>query len=206
MSEDTKFRTPIILLLVLLVVFVWSWINPYDRLTWWLEAFPAGLAVVLLGSTIQRFRFTDLVYCLIAIHAIILLIGAHYTYARMPVFDYIRTALELERNHYDRLGHFVQGFVPAMIARELLLRTSPMKPGKWLFAIIVLSCAGISALFEVFEWLVAAISGGAADAFLALQGDVWDTQKDMALATIGAAMALWLLSPLHDRQLARVAD
>ncbi len=206
MTEDTKFRTPIILLLVLLVVFIWSWINPYDRLTWWLEAFPAGFAVILLGSTIRRFRFTDLVYILIAIHAIILLIGAHYTYARMPVFDYIRTALELERNHYDRLGHFVQGFVPAMIARELLLRTSQLKTGKWLFAIIVLSCAGISALFEVFEWLVAAISGGAADDFLALQGDVWDTQKDMLLATIGAAMALWLLSPLHDRQLARVAD
>ncbi len=206
MTRNTTFRTPIILLLVLLIIFIWSWINPYDRLTWWLEAFPAGLAVVLLGSTIRRFRFTDLVYCLIAIHAIILLISAHYTYARMPVFDYIRTALELERNHYDRLGHFVQGFVPAMVARELLLRTSPLKPGKWLFALIVLSCAGISALFEVFEWQVAAISGAAADAFLALQGDVWDTQKDMLLATIGAAMALWLLSPLHDRQLARTAD
>ena len=198
--------TPHFLLALLLPVFIWSWISPYDRLTWWLEAFPVFIAVILLVATFNKFRLTDLVYILIFAHAVLLLVGAHYTYARMPLFDTLRDALELERNHYDRLGHFVQGFVPAMVARELLLRTSPLRPGRWLFAIIVLACAGISALFEVFEWLVAAISGGAADDYLALQGDVWDTQKDMALAAIGAACALLLLGKTHDRQLRQLAD
>jgi len=198
-------RTPLLLLTLLLPVFIWSWIDPFDRLIWWLEAFPAILAVILLAATFEKFRLTDLVYILIAAHAVLLLVGAHYTYARMPVFNLIRDAFELERNHFDRLGHFVQGFVPAMIARELLLRTSPMRPGKWLFAIIVMSCAGISALFEVFEWLIASVGGASADDFLALQGDVWDTQKDMLLATVGAAMALGLLGRQHDTQLRRLA-
>lgn len=204
MNHSHATGTPLLLLTLLLPVFIWSWINPFDRLTWWLEAFPAILAVILLAATFKKFRLTDLVYIVIAAHVVLLLIGAHYTYARMPLFNLIRDALDLERNHYDRLGHFVQGFVPAMIARELLLRTSPIQPGKWLFAIIVMSCTGISALFEVFEWLVASVAGASADDFLALQGDVWDTQKDMALATAGAAMALGLLGPQHDNQLRRL--
>lgn len=195
-------QAPAILLILLLPVFVWSWIDPYDRLTWWLEAAPAILAIAILAATTRKFRFTNLVYALIASHIVLLLIGAHYTYARMPLFNELREMFDLSRNHYDRLGHFVQGFVPAITARELLLRTSPLRPGKWLFAIIVMSCAGISALFEVFEWLVAVIGGASADNFLALQGDVWDTQKDMLLATIGAASALIILGGIHDRQLA----
>lgn len=195
-------QTPAFLLILLLPVFIWSWVDPFDRLTWWLEAAPAILAIAIMAATIREFRFTNLVYVLIAAHIVLLLIGAHYTYARMPLFNELRDMFDLERNHYDRLGHFVQGFVPAMIARELLLRTSPLRPGKWLFAIIVMSCAGISALFEVFEWLVASIGGASADDFLALQGDVWDTQKDMLLATIGAACALVILGGIHDRQLA----
>lgn len=201
-----KQHAPGLLLALLLAVFAWSWVDPHDRLTWWLEAGPAILAIAILAATIRKFRFSNLVYALIAAHIVLLLVGAHYTYARMPLFNELRDMFDLSRNHYDRLGHFVQGFVPAMVARELLLRTSPLRPGKWLFAIIVLSCAGISALFEVLEWTVAAIGGASADNFLALQGDVWDTQKDMLLATIGAASALLVLRGAHDRQLHLLTD
>lgn len=189
------------LLAVFGCVLVWSWIDPKDRFTWWLEAAPALGALLLLALTAKRFPLTRLSYWLICIHALVLLVGAHYTYAQVPVFDWLRDEFALGRNNYDKLGHFVQGFVPALIARELLLRTSPLRPGRWLFAIIVLSCLGISADYELIEWLVAIGSGTSADAFLGTQGDVWDTQKDMATALLGAVAGLVTLSWMQNREL-----
>ncbi len=191
-------------LLTLLGVIAWSYINPADALTWWLEAIPALGAIVLLVLTRKRFPLTPLAYFLIWIHCVILLVGAHYTYAEVPLFNWLRDALDLARNHYDRLGHFAQGFVPAIVARELLIRTSPLAPGRWLFAIVTLGCLGISAAYELIEWAAAELSGEAAAAFLATQGDIWDTQKDMALALIGAIAAQLLLARFHDRQIARL--
>lgn len=184
-------------------VLIWSWIDPKDRFTWWLEAIPALVALALLIITAKRFPLTRLSYWLICLHAVVLLVGAHYTYAEVPAFDWLRDTLGQSRNNYDRLGHFVQGFVPALIARELLLRTSPLEPGKWLFALVTLGCLGISAAYELIEWLVAIGTGTAAEAFLGTQGDVWDTQSDMATALIGAVAGLLLLSWLQDRELGR---
>lgn len=192
----------IVALVSLLGVTLWSAINPADRLTWWMEALPVLIAVPLLAATYSRFPLTGLAYALIWVHCLILLVGAHYTYAEVPLFNWLRDAFDMARNHYDRVGHFAQGFVPAIIARELLLRTSPLRPGRWLFTIVVLSCLGISAAYELIEWAAAALTGEAADAFLGTQGDQWDTQKDMALALIGAVSAQLLLSRLHDRQIA----
>lgn len=198
-------RFPAALLAIVGAVGAWSYVEPLDRLTWWLEAIPAIVAAALLTATYRRFRFTDLAYGLIAVHAVILLVGAHYTYAEVPLFDWIRDALGLARNHYDRLGHVAQGFVPAIVARELLLRTSPLRPGGWLFALVVLACLGISGAYELIEWLAAELTGESATAFLGTQGDVWDTQKDMALALTGALAALLTLGSVHDRALRRVA-
>jgi putative membrane protein len=189
------------LLAIFFSVLVWSGIAPKDRFTWWLEAMPAFIAFPLLLLTARRFPLTRLSYCLICLHALILFVGAHYTYAEVPAFDWLRDKYALGRNDYDKLGHFVQGFVPALIGRELLLRTSPLKPGKWLFVIIVLGCLGISAAYELVEWLVAVNTGTSADAFLGTQGDVWDTQKDMATAFIGAVAGLLTLSWAQNREL-----
>ena len=202
--SNTRAAWPIVLLISGAAVAVWSAIEPHDRLTWWMEALPALIAGVLLVVTYKRFRFTDIVYGLIFLHAVILLVGAHYTYAQVPAFSWLRDAYDLSRNHYDRVGHFAQGFVPAMVARELLLRTSPLRRGGWLFAIIVMSCLGISAAYELIEWIAAEVSGEAATAFLGTQGDDWDTQKDMALALVGAFTALLALSRWHDRMLTRL--
>lgn len=193
------------LLVALGAIVIWSWIEPEDRLTWWLEAFPALIAAAVMVATYNRFRLTDLLYGLAWVHAVILLVGAHYTYAEVPVFDWIQEAFDLSRNHYDRLGHLAQGFVPAIAARELLIRTSPLKPGKWLAVLIVLSCMGFSAIYEVLEFAAAISAGDAAVEFLAFQGDVWDTQKDMLLAFVGAVASLVLCSRLHDRQLASLS-
>lgn len=198
---QTEDRFPFFCLVTVLAVMVWSWINPHDRFTWWLESVPAIFACILLVATYTRFRLTSLLYGLVAIHAIILLVGAHYTYARVPLFDSLQSVFGWERNHYDRVGHIAQGFVPALIARELLLRTSSLRSGAWMFVLIVLGCLGISALYEIIEWLVADLTGEDAESFLGTQGDVWDTQKDMALAGIGAIAGLLLLSAWHDRQL-----
>lgn len=187
------------LLLSFLAILVWSAIKPHDLFTWFLETAPAMAGAVILVSTYNRFRFTTLVYVLIWLHAIILLVGGHYTYAEVPLFDWIRDTFHLSRNHYDRVGHFAQGFVPAMIAREVLLRNSPLKPGKLLFFIIVSICLAISAFYELIEFGVSVATGSAGDAFLGTQGDIWDTQKDMALALVGAVTALVTLSRLHDR-------
>jgi putative membrane protein len=190
------------LLLLVVAVFIWSAIQPYDRATWWMEVAPVVIAVPLLILTYRRFPLTSLLYGLIAVHCVILLVGGHYTYARVPLFDELRDLFGWQRNHYDRLGHLAQGFVPAMIGRELLLRTSPLKPGRWLFILLVLSCLGISALYELIEWAAAALTGEAAMDFLGTQGDVWDSQKDMLMAGVGAILGLATLSRWHDCQLA----
>jgi putative membrane protein len=189
------------LAVVFLAALAWSVVRPHDYLTWALEASPAIAAFVLLAATYRRFPLTPLAYVLVTIHAVILVVGAHYTYARVPAGDWLREALNLSRNHYDRLGHFVQGFVPAIVAREVLVRASPLRGSKWLPVLVVCVCLAISALYELVEWAVAVVGGASAEAFLATQGDEWDTQKDMAMALLGALAALVLLSRLHDRQL-----
>ena len=188
---------------VLLVLF-WSGVRPHDYFTWFLEVLPALLGLTILIATYRRFRFTTLVYGLIAVHAVILMVGGHYTYAEMPLFNWIRDHFGLARNDYDRLGHFAQGFVPALVAREFLLRTTPLKRGKLLVYLILSICLAVSAFYELCEWRAAAAFGSAADAFLGSQGDVWDTQWDMAWALIGAATALLTLSRAQDRALDRL--
>ncbi len=201
-NKDTRLH--IFLLLSLTAIGVWSFIGCFDLLTWGLEAFPAVAGVVALILIYRKFRFTNLVYVLIWLHAIILFVGAHYTYARMPLFNWIRDTFELSRNHYDRVGHIFQGFVPAMIAREVLLRTSPLKKGRWLFFIVVCICAAISAFYEVLEWIAAVVNEDATVGFLAMQGDVWDTQKDIALCFVGAVLGLVCFGRLHDKQLYKI--
>ena len=174
---------PVILLVAVGAIVAWSGVHPHDRLTWWLEVAPVFLALAILLPTYRRFRMTDLAYVLIAIHAVILAVGGKYTYALNPLFDWLREVFGWSRNHYDRLGHFAQGFVPALVTRELLLRTSPLRQGKWLFALVTLFCLGISALYELLEWLAAIRLGQASDSFLGTQGDPWDTQSDMARLT-----------------------
>ena len=178
-----------------------SAIRPHDYFTWFLEVIPAIIGVTILVAVYRKFKFTNLVYSLIWIHALILIIGGHYTYAEVPLFNWLKEVLDLSRNHYDRIGHFAQGFIPAMVTREILLRTSPLKPGKWLSVIVVCICLAISASYELIEWGVAELTGSAADAFLGTQGDVWDTQWDMLLAFCGAISSLIGLSGLHDQQL-----
>lgn len=172
-----------------------------DPFTWVLEVFPAILGVAVLAWTYRRFPLTDLLYALIFVHSLILMAGGHYTYAKVPLGFWMQDAFHFSRNHYDRIGHFAQGFVPAMIARELLIRHSVVQRGAWLALIIVLLCLGISAIYELIEWWTAELSGSAADAFLGTQGDPWDTQKDMFMAGIGASAALATLSRIHDRAL-----
>jgi len=187
--------------LAVTVIFVSSAIRPHDYFTWMLEVFPAIIGAVILASTYRRFRFTTLVYILIAVHMIILMVGGHYTYAEVPIGNWVRDQFQLSRNHYDRLGHFAQGFVPAMIAREVLLMLNVLRRGRWLFVIVISICLAISALYELLEWTVSALTGSAGDAFLGTQGDVFDTQKDMAMALVGAVTALLTLSKFHDKQL-----
>jgi putative membrane protein len=192
------------MLLMLIPVYLWSAIAPADRFTWFLEMIPIPLALLVLAPTFRRFRLTDLSYTLILLHAVILLVGAHYTYAKVPLFDWLKDGLNLSRNHYDRVGHLAQGFVPAILAREILIRTSPLRKSRWLVPLIISVCLAISAVYELFEWGVAELSGTAAEAFLGTQGDVWDTQKDMAFCLVGAAASLILLSRWHDKQLSKI--
>ncbi len=197
-------RLPLLLLAATTAVFAWSGVAPHSRVTWWLEVFPVLLGAPVLVLTYRRFRLTDLIYLLVFAHAVILMIGGHYTYARVPVGFWFQDAFDLARNHYDRLGHFAQGFVPALIVRELLLRKTPLRRGGWLFFLVLSVCLAISVSYEFIEWWAALISGEGATEFLATQGDVWDTQWDMFLAGIGAVAAQLLLSRRHDRQLARL--
>ncbi|HEY8218806.1 MAG TPA: DUF2238 domain-containing protein [Methylobacter sp.] len=184
---------------------LWSGIAPKDYLTWILETAPAMIALVVLIATRQKFRLTDLAYNLILVHSLILMIGAHYTYAEVPLFDWLKEALNLERNNYDKVGHLAQGFVPAIIAREILIRNHVLKKIKWLNFFIVCICLAISTLYELLEWCVALLSSEAAEAFLGTQGYIWDTQSDMAYALLGAVLALALLSNTHDRHIAKLA-
>lgn len=195
-------RYPVALLVIVGVALVVSAIDPYDRTTWWLEIFPILIAVPILVLTARRFPLTPLIYTLLAIHAVILMVGGHYTYARVPLGFWVQDLLGLARNDYDRLGHFAQGFIPAILIREILLRTSPLRPGRWLFVIVTAMCLALSACYEFFEWGAAVAGGHAADAFLGTQGDVWDTQWDMFTALIGAIVAQLTLSRVHDRALA----
>ncbi len=193
-------RIPFACLFISILVMIWSGISPHDRLTWWMEVAPVLIVWVILIPTYRKFRLSDLLYALVAVHAIILMVGGHYTYARVPFMEILGEG----RNNYDKIGHFAQGFIPAMGARELLIRTSPLKSGKWLFAIVVLCSLGISAIYELVEWTAAIIYGGSAKEFLGSQGDVWDTQKDMMWCGIGAITAMITLSKLHDRALKAV--
>lgn len=197
----TDRRFAVALLAVVVAVLIWSGIHPHSRFTWFLEVFPVLIVAPVLIATWRRFPLTPLLYVLIAIHAVILMVGGKYTYAEVPLGFWMESAFGFARNHYDRIGHFAQGFVPAIAAREIYIRLAQLRRGAWLNAIVVATCLAISALYELLEWAVAAATGEAAEAFLGTQGDVWDTQKDMLLALIGATTALALLSRLHDRQL-----
>ncbi|PFN96807.1 hypothetical protein COJ85_23815 [Bacillus sp. AFS076308] len=193
-------------LLLFSTVLVWSAINPHDQFTWWLEVIPALIGVLILFFTYRLFRFTILVYFLVLIHSAILFIGGHYTYAEMPLFNWLMDIWGLERNYYDRLGHFAQGFIPAIIIRELLIRTSPLKGSKWLPVSVVCMCLAISAAYELVEFLVALLTGEAAEAFLGTQGDIWDTQWDMLIALIGSIISYISLSKIHSQQLNRLIN
>lgn len=190
-----------ILIAVVLAALVWSAIDPTDRLTWLLEVVWVIAALPLLIATRRRFPLTRLLYWLIALHCLVLIYGGAWTYAQTPLGLWVQDALELSRNHYDRLGHVAQGFIPAILGRELLLRKTDLREGAWLFYLVTSACLAFSAFFEMLEWWAALAWGGAADAFLATQGDVWDTQWDMFLALCGAIAAQLLLGRWHARQL-----
>jgi putative membrane protein len=187
------------------VVLVWSGIAPRDRFTWLLEVAPVLIGVPILVALRERLRLTRLVYTLLWIHAIILMVGGKYTYAEVPFGFWLQDAFGFSRNHYDRIGHFAQGFIPAMLAREVLLRRSPLGGSRWLPFLVVCFCLAFSALYELIEFWTALATGEAAEAFLGTQGDVWDTQWDMQMALIGAVTALATLARIHDRQLARIS-
>lgn len=188
---------------IFLVMLIWSGIQPKSQTTWVLEVLPAVFGGLILVFTYQKFRLTTLLYVLILLHCIVLMVGGHYTYAEVPLFDGLFGA---ERNNYDKLGHFVQGFVPALIAREILIRKNVVNGQGWLNFFVICIVMTLSAVYELVEWGVAVISGEGADAFLGTQGYVWDTQSDMAMALIGAICALIFLSKRHDRQLAKLND
>ena len=184
-----------------IAVIIWSGINPKDQFTWAMEVAPAIAVVVILAATRKRFPLTNLSYVLILIHSILLMIGGHYTYAEVPLFDWIRDVLHQARNNYDKVGHFAQGFIPAIIAREILIRREVIQGRGWLAFIVVSICLAISACYEFIEWWTAELVGEGAEAFLGTQGYAWDTQSDMFFACIGAVAALALLGRLHDRQI-----
>ena len=212
---------PAVLLALVVAGLVWTRIGAHDGPTWWMEVAPVLIAIPILWATARRFPLTPLLMVLLAVHALVLMVGGHWTYARVPLGDWIRDglngalaklpvgdgvrdALHLERNPYDRIGHLTQGFVPAILGRELLIRTSPLRPGRWLFALVVSMCLAFSAFYELIEWWTAVSVGSGATDFIGSQGDVWDAQWDMCCALIGAIAALLLLSRVHDRQLARM--
>jgi putative membrane protein len=189
------------LLAATVLVLLWSGVGPHDRLTWVLEVAPVLTGLPILLATYARFPLSPLLYRLLVLHAVILMVGGHYTYSEVPLGSWVQDLLGLSRNPYDRLGHFAQGFVPAIVAREILIRRSPLRPGKWLFFLVVCVCLAISACYELIEWWTALLWGASAEYFLGTQGDVWDTQWDMFLALIGALSAQAFLARAHDRSL-----
>jgi len=202
LRKSAKFLT--FLVVATSLVFLWSAIRPHDYFTWFLEVVPAIIAAIILFFTRKRFPLTPLLYTLVAIHMCVLFVGGHYTYAEVPLFNWIRDAFHQSRNNYDKVGHFLQGFVPAIVAREVMIRRKVLNRRGWIPFLVVCICLAISAAYELFEWSVAAATGTAADAFLGSQGDPWDTQKDMFTALIGAPTALLTLSRWHDHQIDRL--
>ncbi len=198
--EKTFSREPLVLLALTAAALLVSFTHPADMLTWWMETLPVFIAIPLLLYTARSFPLTPLLYRLIFLHALILILGAHYTYAEVPLGYWMQDWFGFERNHYDRIGHFMQGFGPAILAREILLRKQVVKGG-WLVLFVLSVCLAFSACYEFIEWFAAIVNDQAAESFLGTQGDVWDTQWDMLLCLIGAATALLTLSRLHDRQL-----
>lgn len=192
-------KLDVCLLTVVIGVFLWSGIGPKDRFTWFLEVLPVLVGIPILLATNNRFRLSPLTRVAIAVHCVILMVGGHFTYAEVPLFDWLRNSLGWSRNHYDRLGHFAQGFVPALLAREIILRRTPLRPGRWLVLFVTSFCLAFSAFYELIEWWVAVATGEAADAFLGTQGDVWDSQWDMFMALIGSLAAQFTFARLQDR-------
>ncbi|GIU45889.1 DUF2238 domain-containing protein [Shewanella algidipiscicola] len=191
----------IIWLIIFFAVFIWSAIEPKDTFTWFLEVLPALIALPVLYFTRKRFPLTSLAYGLILIHAVILMVGGHYTYAQVPLFDWVAEVMGSDRNNYDKVGHLAQGFIPALLAREVLLRNEVLKPGAWCGFLVCCFALALSAFYELIEWWVAVLTGENAEAFLGTQGYVWDTQSDMAMALLGAIVSVLLLSPWHNRLL-----
>ena len=204
MTTAKETRLPLALLVLVAAALVASALAPYDRATWWMEVAPVLIAAPVLVATHRRFPLTPLLQVLIAAHALVLIVGGSWTYARVPVGFWLQDVLALDRNPYDRIGHFMQGFVPAIAARELLLRHRVLRAGGWLFFLVVCVCLAISALYELVEWGAAVALGQGAEAFLGTQGDPWDTQNDMAMALLGAVAAQLALGRWHGRQLARL--
>lgn len=207
MATDTRHsREPLILFGIAALLLVASGIGPADRLTWILEVTPVAIGIPLLLWLRPRYPFTPLLYRLLFLHACIVMLGGHYTYAKVPLGFWVQDWFDLSRNHYDRLGHIAQGFIPAILMREILWRWSPLRGSAWLPFLVVCFCLAFSALYEFIEWWGALILGADAEAFLAIQGDPWDTQWDMFLALCGAVASLLLLTRMHDRQLVRLTQ
>ncbi|MCQ2015222.1 DUF2238 domain-containing protein [Clostridium butyricum] len=202
MKSNKRFH--LILLVMLLSILIWSVIEPKDLFIWFLEVLPVIIGVSVLICIYAKYRFSNFIYVLITIESIILIVGGHYTYAEMPIFNWIRDTFDLSRNYYDRLGHFMQGFIPAMIAREIIIRNKVINKKKYLSFIVICICLAISASYELIEFVVAKLTGNAADAFLGTQGDVWDTQWDMLMALIGSVTSLSLFSRYHDKKLTQL--
>jgi putative membrane protein len=204
-SSDLFMKTKhTILLILFLLGLTGSAIRPHDYFTWILEVFPAILGCFILMVTFKKFQFTYLTYCMILLHCYILFIGGHYTYAEVPLFDWVKETFHQSRNNYDKVGHFAQGFAPAFIIKELFNRKKIVKPGSWLQVLTVCTCATISVFYEFLEWLVAILSGESSDSFLGTQGYVWDTQSDMLYACIGATCTVILFAEIQKRAIAKL--
>ena len=202
---NSQSKTVAVLLAIFFAVFAWSVYRPHDYFTWFLEVVPALIALAVLTATYPRFQFTTPVYCIILLHAIVLFVGGHYTYAQVPIGLWVRDHFHFSRNHFDRLGHFLQGFTPALVSREVLLRNRIVRRGGWLAFIVFAFSMMVTALYELFEYAVSAATGSAADAFLGGQGDPWDTQNDMLMCMIGSLTALIVFSRWQDRWIERLA-
>ena len=193
-----------ILLIIFSIVLIWSGINPKDYFTWILEVAPAIIGLIILFFTYKKYPLTNLLYLLILVHSVILMIGGHYTYAEVPAFDWIKETFNQTRNNYDKIGHLAQGFIPAMIIREIFIRSSVVNSKKWMNFIIVSVAMAISVTYEFIEWFVAEQTGESAESFLGTQGYVWDTQSDMLYASMGAILALITLSKVHNKQISKL--